>query len=654
MRKNLLTIGILSLSIPISAQFVSSIGDKALVTVKPETLLYNGGSLKTQGSGVLDIYGNVIVNGGTSNVLQTVGTDGVTAKTNGGNIILRVTAADNSKYGQLAIMGLTGDNITGIVDKEYRDSKHGTYQQLAIPFNGKLISSLNSELGKTFTNVRRTQDEILSYNNAMVRSDVMLTTSTTASANATNYYMVGAKGFNPASNPTTVVNPNASSNSLIPAYTTNSYVLRGRPYDDTNRTLVLQNAGLNIDFGGNGEVRNYYQEAYNTYLQDSWDFSTPGAWKGTYGRNIYQFGNPFFTNLDLKYIGINEAGGDGNNLTKLKGIRFDPGTVNSAAGGSTYSTGAQYITFGSGVPVGDVGVIIKPMQTFVVKLSDNTSSTTDASLNFNTLRRFNYTPRAGNAYSGPNTAKLATATVKQLGVIGLDADGKEMARCYYVVYPDATTGRPAQGVNSTQVTNTSNDIMGTFEEDAVNGGYDGQLTGTYWLYINEANEIDFKGKSIPMMLYSKDIKSLKFEIRENADLLEDGQQVLSTGKEFYYKAGEGDIQTIKNGQIVAVSSASYGLFYDKPEKTLGSNNSLKPSRTKVVYNSNIDDFVVLFDPEWKQADIKVYDASGKLVISKNKVSAKNEYILSINKTNGVYVVVATSETGDVINTKIIR
>lgn len=653
MKKNLLTIGILSMSIPLGAQFVSSIGDKALVTVKPETLVYSGGSLKTKGSGVLDIYGNVIVSGNTSNVLQTLSADGTSDKLNGGNIILRVTAADNSKYGQLAIMGLIGDNITGIVDKEYRDTKHGSYQQVALPFNGKLISSLNGELGKTFSNTRRSQDEILSYNNTKVRSDVVTTTTTTLAANATDYYMLGAKGFNPTSNSTTVINPNIVNNTQVPAYTTGSFILRGRPYDDANKTLELKNAGAGVDFGINGAELNIYREKYNTYLQDSWDFSS-GAWTGTYGRNIYQFGNPFLTNLDLKYIGINEAGGDGNNLTKLKGVRVDPGNVTSAAGGSTYSTGAKYITYASGVPTGDVGVMIKPMQTFVVKLSDNTSSTQEASLNFNTLRRFKYDPRNSNTYSGPNSAKSTTATVKQLGIIALDADGNEMARCYYVVYPDAKTGRPAEGANTTQVINTQNDIIGTFEEDAIKGGYDSNLTGAYWLYINEANEIDFKGKSIPMMLYNKEIKSLKFEIRENADLIEDGQQLLSTGKEFYYKVGENDAKAIKNGQIVPVTSTSYGLFYDKPEKFLGSNDSSKPSRTKVVYNSNIDDFIVLFDPDWKQADIKVYDASGKLVTAKNKVSAKGEYILNIQKTNGIYVVVATSEKGDVVNTKIIR
>lgn len=663
MKKNLLTIGILGMSISATAQLTVSIGDKALVTVKSETLLYNGGSLKTKGSGVLDIYGNVIVNGtGNSNsVLETLKADGITKNTDGGNIILRITEADNSKYGQLAIIGLSQSNITGIVDKEYRDRSHGSYQQLAIPFNNKAIKSLSSEFHKTFTDVRRSRNEVLIYNNSVVRSEPAKVETLTSYDKATGYYMLGSllsgnSNLDYSNNNTVETNPNKVNNPQVPAYTSKAYVLRGVPFDDNNKALILADAGKNIYFGNSGEERNYYQERYNTYLQDAWDFPN-GAWKGTYGKNIYQFGNPFLTNLDLKYIGKDEGtGGDGNNLAKIKGIRIDPGTVASGSKGSTYSTNAKFITFASGLPTGDVGVIIKPMQTFVVKLTDNTSTTQQATLNFNTLRRFKYEPRGGDTYSGPTSAKVASAsaTVKQLGVIALDADGNEMGRCYYVVYPDATTGKPTEGLNTTQVINASTDVIGTFEEDAINGGYDNNLTGAYWLYINEANEVDFKGKSIPMMLYNDDIKSLKFEIRENAELIEEGEQVLSTGKEFYYKVGQNDIKVIKNGQTVPVNSKSYGLFYDKPEVSLTTNNDLKPSRTKVVYNSNIDDFLVFFDPDWKQADIKVYDASGKLVISKNNVSAKSEYVLNVQKTKGVYVVIATSDRGDVVNTKIIR
>jgi len=61
----------------------------------------------------------------------------------------------------------------------------------------------------------------------------------------------------------------------------------------------------------------------------------------------------------------------------------------------------------------------------------------------------------------------------------------------------------------------SKTIIGTFEESK-KGGVDEDLINSYWLYINEANENDFKGKEVPMRIYSPDVKSLAFEILENA------------------------------------------------------------------------------------------------------------------------------------------
>lgn len=113
-----------------------------------------------------------------------------------------------------------------------------------------------------------------------------------------------------------------------------------------------------------------YNEKYNTYLDDSFEFTTT-PWSGTFGKNFYQFGNPFLTNIDLSRIGYNESAGvtDGNAVSNIWGIEYNPGTVITLANGSTYATGSIVQTFDTnGIPVGDTGLIIKPMQTFKIKL----------------------------------------------------------------------------------------------------------------------------------------------------------------------------------------------------------------------------------------------------------------------------------------------
>lgn len=634
MRKKLLILGVFSFLYSVNAQVLTYVGQGGAAYVQKDALVYSGGTVVTVGDGRVENSGNVMINGGG---FYTYLADGVTDKTTGGNFILKLTDLTNySTYGQLYITGVAQGAIKGIVDKEFRNVKHGTYQQIALPFYQKQLSTLNTELGKTFSNTRWSQNEILTWNNARVRSDGLSTASTTPKNTA--YYMLGSSSLDTSSQ---------------------TFTLRGVPYAD-GITETLKDAGAALIFGAGGSIRNYYGETYNSYLQDAFDYSS-NLWTGNYGKNIYQFGNPFLTNLDLSRIGyIESATSDGNAIANIRGIRYDPGTVNTDSNGSTYSTGAKYITFTSGqaptVPVGDIdNLVIKPMQTFVIKLADNVSAPV---LNFNTLRRFNYTARAdGTNYdvTANRAASKSTSnsgTVKQLAVIGLNQQGTEIGRTYYVVYPDAITGHSSQP--KTQVVATSTDIIGTYEE-SVNGGYDDNYINTYWLYINEANEKDFLGKQVPLVLYNKDIKSLKFQILENTAPIQDGSVNLSTGIGFYYKPSNGSVAEIKQNAIIPVNTSEYGLYYGKPNGTLAVDDIAKPSRTVVAYNKAIESYIVHFDPDWKTADITVHDMNGRLILSKKKVKTDTDFVIELsNSLNAAYIVTAISDKGERVNKKIVK
>lgn len=643
MNKNIWMSAVLLSGLVSAQSTLFQVGPATTFSVEENALVYNGGGVQTVGAGKYDIKGNVMVVGTGSDGFKTL-SDAGGAKDTGGNFILRINNADNTSYGQLYIAGLTQNNVTGIVDKEFRTGSHGSgnyYQQVALPFYNKSFDSLGSELNKTIDPKRYSVNEILVYDN---RNVVSLNLSSTFTTDPTAYYMVGSKNYDYASKIST---------------------LKGVPFTEEKVSdATLKDAGKDIKFGPNGTALNQYRERYNSYLQDAFDFGTE-AWANTnYGKNIYQFGNPFFTNLDLSKIGYAEStDGDGNQLAAIQGIRYDPGTVATSATGSTYSTGAKTQTFVTatdstkGTPIGDVGLIIKPMQTFVIKLTeaanDETNSSINNTLNFKTLRRFNSEVRgAGVKYDV--TAKRSSgtgATVKQLGIKGLDAAGNEIARAYYVVYPEATTGHTTKA--TTQATNSSSNLIGTFEEDAVNGGYDSNYTGKYWLYINEANEHDFVGKAIPFRIYGSEVKSLKFDILENTVPLEADKHRLSTGIGFYYQATTGGRVEIRQGQTIPVTGNSYSLFYGN-EGVLSSADTLKPSRTMVVYNPAVDDYVVRFDPSWKQANINVYDMSGRLVQAIAKVKTSADYPLVLPKEKATYLVTAVSEQGEVMNTKILR
>lgn len=675
MKKSLLSIGLLALAINANAQFLSCVGDGAVMYISKDALVYNGGGMKIVGSGLIENHGNVMLVGGATDRFSTVTTSDID-KAEGSAVVNFInklnepaayasvnTVASPSvyTYGQFYISGLTQGNITGIVDQEYRNVKHGAYQQLGIPFYNKTFSTFSTELGKSFVNNRRSQNEMLVWNNPKAEFDNVDVNSKTP-ADATRYYSFGSLNLDTSSK---------------------VFVVKGRPYAEENApAVVLTGGGASANFGTGGNNNNSYGGKYNTYLQDAFSIASgEAAFTGNYGKNLYQFSNPFLTNIDLRNIAFTEAAstGDGNNLSNIYGIRLDVSGVqyNPNVGGG--STSIKYITFvGVGTPstpVGDVDyLVVRPMGTFVIKMKDNTVAQT---LNFTSLRRFNYIPRSATTNYDVTAAKAinpgatvmrtaavkktnsgTTNSVKQLGVIGLDASGNEIARTYYLVYNNAVNGHPD---TSTAQVQSSVSKLETFEEEPTAGGYDQNYLG-YSLYINEANEVTFQGKPIPLAIYDTNIKKLKFEIRENAELLESPSSVLSSGISFYYKFGdEGDVVTLNQGKEVSVTVPADGadayLYYGAPNSgTLATGEATKtlPSQTRVVFSPDIDNYIIRFDPKWKKANVTVYDMSGKIVMSKNNVSASSDFTINLIKNNSVYIVTAVSDSGEKMSTKIIR
>ncbi|GEJ47716.1 T9SS type A sorting domain-containing protein [Chryseobacterium sp. ON_d1] len=659
MRKSLFAIGLLAISYSVQAQILCHVDTNANMYVSEGTLVYSGGGVQTKGNGLLDVHGNIMVVGSATDSFKTIDAAGAD-KTDGGNIILRLNTPASfatSTYGQLYIDGLSQSNITGIVTKEYRTTSNGSgnyFQQVALPFFGKAFNSLSAEVGKTF-NTGRYDNPILKWDNANAVSITTLNLAPTSTTwDPSGYYMLKIK--------------NNDWNPSAPA-TGNVFNINGKPYAPYASAVTLQNAGKsnvgasNVVFGTNGNALNQYNEKYNTYLDDSFEFTT-NPWTGSFGQNFYQFGNPFLTNLDLANIGYTESvtGSDGNAVKNIWGVEYDPGTIVTLPNGSTYATGSKVVTFlptGDGVApaIGDVDlVVIKPMQSFKIKLRDNTAQT----LNFNTLRRFKSTARTAGTNYDVNAAKMSssgkgTNSVKQLGVIGLDANGNELSRTYYVVSPSLTTGHQISAATSVQASAGKN-IIGTFEE-SLNGGYDSNYTN-YWLYINEANENNFQGKNVKLVNYYLDkVKSYKFEIRENSVLIPAGAHQLSSGIGFYYKAENGNLIQAKQGDVVPVTNEEANLYYGEPSNiTLAvDKTATSVSRTIVVYDPSVTNYIVRFDPKWKKADIQVYDMSGKLVISKKAVDASRDFVIELDgSVKNSYVVKIVSDKGETVNTKILK
>lgn len=100
-----------------------------------------------------------------------------------------------------------------------------------------------------------------------------------------------------------------------------------------------------------------------------------------------------------------------------------------------------------------------------------------------------------------------------------DTDSLEIGRTYYAISPSAVTGN-SPGNTSLQAYNGDNAFVYT-KEETLTGGEDINLSGK--LYINEANEVAYKSKEIP--LYISDVGTpyyLKFEVYEKGNRVPEG------------------------------------------------------------------------------------------------------------------------------------
>ena len=656
-----------------SQNILTYVGNSALVTVQSNTLVYNGGGLQTAGSAVVNNSGNIMINGVAADGLTIAPTTSFNLKFNGAQ-----------SYGQLYITGIPQANITGKVNKEFRaDVNSGTTakQQVGLPFFNYKISDLVSNITNSPSNTagnylnvtngsnnsagRFSPSSVFKWNNAKARFDQIVSGGDLTTVNvgtALDYYIIPRRN-------------SAGTEVWDAANTGNVTTFSGIPVSDitTVQSLSLTGAAAGISFGFNGSAANYFGEKYRTYLDDPFQSKTgnSGNWDTNYGKNLYQVANPFLTNIDLKYIGQAETtNSDGNAIPNLQGVAYYTSglTWTKASGtgypsenndGSSNGTAGRTIvlTASSGVfQAGDIAnrLIIKPMGEFMIKLSTDNGGNTASKIDFTALRRFSNASRNNTTDTTNPTSRTADDTdipadkiVKQLAVIMYDSDSLEIGRTYYAISPSAITGNNP-GNTLLQAYNGDDSIIYTKEEN-INGGEDANIFTK--LYINEANEIDFKSKEVPLFInYTTSPYYLAFEVYEKGERMPNG---LSNGNHFYLKDSQGQLFKIDDGSSFSLSgNQNLGLYYQKPDATLLA-ESVLASQTFIAKKDS--HWVVRFAKNWNKATVEVYSVAGQLMSSKSNISTSTDYLIPVNyQAKGVFVVKATSEKGEVVIKKIVN
>ncbi|MFB0967149.1 MAG: T9SS C-terminal target domain-containing protein, partial [Cloacibacterium sp.] len=132
MKKNLLTLSLVGVCAFVNAQ-LTYVGNGALVHVQDKALVYSGGGVKLDGNAKVNTIGDFMVVTSSQSFEVAPTAD------------FRLQYSSSSVYGQLYIKGMPQANITGKVNKEYVDVKHGNTgrQQVALPFYNYSISISN-------------------------------------------------------------------------------------------------------------------------------------------------------------------------------------------------------------------------------------------------------------------------------------------------------------------------------------------------------------------------------------------------------------------------------------------------------------------------------------------------------------------------------
>lgn len=654
MKNKLLILSSLGLSMYVSAQ-LTYVGDAALVHIENNALVYSGGGVKLDGTSKVTTIGDFMIVNPSQNFEVASTAD------------FRLKYVSPTVYGQLYIQDMPQGNITGKVNKEYVDVKHGTTgrQQTALPFYNYGITDLQATLPHiNISNSALTQTgrwnkrSVFKWNNSTSAFDQLTSASTPVVGKATDYYILSRmlySGTEIWDTTLTAENNNANLQGYVPtsasdisSANTMKKIFKGVPVSDLNTadTEVTMSGYFTGDFGANGTKKNQYNELYNSYVVDPFVTS---KWSADYARNTYQYGNPFLTNVDLSLIKKGTTSTDDENaVSNLNGIYYFTSGIKNNYFGSTYgSATGVLVTFDSnGNVVGGLAndLVMKPMQEVMLKLANSTSQT----LKFNKTRRFSQTARANSTPYSVTASKGASGIVtKQLCAILYDTNNNELGRTFYVVNDEAVTGYSPENARM-QATTTSTSIY--TKEEAVIGGAD--MSVNYNLCINEANENNFKGKEIPMVINNGSASKLKFHLIEAGNLIPDTES-LTNGKAFYIRMN-GVLTKINSGDSFDLSSTNetFGLFYEQPEGVLSTGDLLK-NQTIVVKKEN--DYIVRFSNNWKNADIEIYSSVGQLIFTAKKVSTNRDYILPLNSSvNNVYIVKVKSEKGDIVTKKIIK
>ena len=639
MKKNLLAITMLVVTSIAYAQD-TYIGDKAVVKVQPNTLFYNGGNVSiapnTQitGTSLTEIVKNQgyieIAKDYTNSIVDSKGAEFINIYT------------DNTNYGQVIIKG-TNAATTGKLTMQKKSVESSKIQQfpMTFPFRDNAEQMMFSYTGKSDTDFKgncavgvrcnqRYNMTLFYWNNNNIVNDPVQSGTKIIPGGYYLLNLISATGLN------SVYNGNVIDYKGTPA-----------PNEVTfSNTTVAPNIN-----GFAGLTYNNWKNKINAYNETYYSYLGLGNNDLKYGKNMFRFGNPYTSNINLSnpttWMNLN----DSFELTKLtQGYRH---TWNNQTGSSENSTGssqflkAVYSGGNNGEWTGDAeAVLVRPLEMFQVKFQSDNLVTLNLSLT-DDHKTFKQDPTTIVTIS---PRSQANNQFHQLKVALVDTDNNIVSDPIYL----ASSNNFETGNNLYPVYNSTFYFL---EENN-----DGDVIANAYSHINTFND-DYVAKPIHLGLNGLPLGNtykLKFNLKEN-NIFTDDVNKYSNGSKFYLHDKVNDTYTEINSSteininITEKSLDQYAFYWKDTPKTLNT-VELDSNHKTQVYKFAQDAYHVRLDTSKKTANIEIYSIAGTKVANQTNINVTNSNDIKLNIPNGVtglYIIKVVYDDGSNKNLKVL-
>lgn len=618
--------------------------------VHTNTLLYCGSGMElTSANANVFVRGGIRVNSGNLSITNNSGNN---------NFLLRYDS--DAVYGKLDIStAIPPANVTGQVALEKMIPNHGQFVQQSFPFVNYTTANFASDNGVAYVATATpalcntpASHHMYYWSNTELRWIPVMNGDT---IEPTRYHLV--------SNDLSTLNG---------TYKGTKETFRQRPAHIAYSVTFPNQSSVN--FGPTGNFRpcnSFSAPRYFTFISDR-TYPLPMSlsyWSDpNYAKNLYQLGNPFTTNLDLSYIGINESGtpNDGLVIPNLRGIYYNFGSgataLNSPNGGVVRYLQANNVT--NQFDSGDLDwLVIPPMQPFFIKQTSYTGSIFTFTDGLKTFRQNSKATLYGSGGPSGTYQTYSSGDTYQVTLRLVDSNGEELLNRTHVAVSDNYINGVQPPATSTDISNGWIDNHYGFyglQELPVTGGIDlTQLNNK--LYINTFNP-SLYAKPIPLG-FKTDPNNPGQTYRLKALLFETGKLVSNfqdPSVKFYFH------DKLTNQYILIDDSFDYTftqstdtdtrfeLFYGDTSLSVG-----LPSEnlTTLIYE-NSGEYYVRFKSDWTKASIFVYTAVGQLVYSKENINLldnSTDFLLPLNSQKAItYLIKIIGPNGEEVTEKIVR